>query len=319
MKKGKINRILDIYTNLMNGHLIKKSHEVQKYGVNERSIQRDLDDIRNYLSDQAAAQDGCENSVVYDYANKGYRIAAGFEKQLTNSEILAVCKILLDSRAFCKKDMETIINKLMYCCVPKENKNSVKELILNEMHCYVEPRHKTRFMEMMWEIGESIRKKQYIEIDYIRSKDKEIVKRKLKPVAIMFSEYYFYLAAYIDDKDKVREKFQVYNDKYPTIYRIDRIKRLKKLKEDFIVPYKDKFQEGEFRKRVQFMYGGKLQKVEFKYSGYDVDVILDRLPTAEILHEEDGIYTLRAEVFGKGIEMWLKSQGDFVHDIKFHV
>ena len=40
----------------------------------------------------------------------------------------------------------------------------------------------------------------YLEMDYKRTKDGEIVKRKVKPVAIMFSEYYFYLTAFIDDE-----------------------------------------------------------------------------------------------------------------------
>ena len=64
------------------------------------------------------------------------------------------------------------------------------------------------------------------------------------------------------------------------------------------------------------MYGGKLRKVKFRYSGYSVEAILDRLPTAKILDEEpheDGkrtVYTISAEVFGDGIDMWLRSQGD---------
>lgn len=56
------------------------------------------------------------------------------------------------------------------------------------------------------------------------------------------------------------------------------------------------------------MYRGKLHKVKFKYSGLDIDAVLDRLPTTQILTEEDGIYTVSAEVFGKGIDMWLRSQ-----------
>lgn len=56
------------------------------------------------------------------------------------------------------------------------------------------------------------------------------------------------------------------------------------------------------------MYGGKLHKLKFKYSGIDIDAILVRLPTATILTEEDGIYTVQAEVFGNGIGMWLRSQ-----------
>ena len=80
----------------------------------------------------------------------------------------------------------------------------------------------------------------------------------------------------------------------------------------FHIPYSSRFEEGEFRKRVQFMYGGKLQKIKFKYFGNDIDAVLDRLPMARILDEEHGVYTIRAEVFGKGIDMWLRSQGELV-------
>lgn len=125
----------------------------------------------------------------------------------------------------------------------------------------------------------------------------------------MFSEYYFYMAAFIDDEE-VKEDFDVIGDSFPTIYRIDRIKRLNVLEETFRMPYKDRFEEGEFRKRIQFMYGGRLQRIRFKYSGLDVDAVLDRLPTAKVLSEEDGVYTISAEVFGKGIDMWLRSQGE---------
>ena len=102
----------------------------------------------------------------------------------------------------------------------------------------------------------------------------------------MFSEYYFYMAALIDD-EKVRENFNVINDSFPTIW-----------------------------KKIQFMYGERLRKIKFKYFGYSVEAILDRLPTAKILDEEpheDGkrtVYTISAEVFGDGIDMWLRSQGD---------
>ena len=145
-------------------------------------------------------------------------------------------------------------------------------------------------------------------------KDKAVVKRKVTPVAIMFSEYYFYLTAFIDDEE-VRKDFDVINDSFPTIYRVDRIKKLKVLNEKFHIPYSSRFEEGEFRKRIQFMYGGKLQKVKFRYSGLDIDAVFDRLPTAQVLTEEDGVYTVSAEVFGKGIDMWLKSQGDNVEII----
>lgn len=66
------------------------------------------------------------------------------------------------------------------------------------------------------------------------------------------------------------------------------------------------------------MYGGKLQKVKFKYSGNDIDALLDRLPTATVLSEYEGVYTISAEVFGKGIDIWLSRQGNYVTQIQFY-
>lgn len=306
--KGKIDRVLDIYTKLMNGSLIRKEEEAVNYNVNERSIQRDIEDIRIFLENSAAGS-GYANSLVYDWKKKGYHLEQIHKVKLSDSEVLAVCKILLDSRAFTKKEMTEILHKIISCCVPKVNQKEIGELIANEEYHYVEPRHKTVFIDTMWEIGQAIRHSQYIEIEYVRSKDKSRVKRKVQPVAIMFSEYYFYLTAFIED-EAVRKDFDVINDSFPTIYRMDRIKKLRVLDERFHIPYADRFEEGEFRKRVQFMLGGKLQKVRFVYSGVDIDAILDRLPTAKILSEEDGKYVVEAEVFGKGIDMWLRSQGE---------
>ena len=211
--------------------------------------------------------------------------------------------------------MTGMLDKLVTCCVPESNQKLVKELIRNEEYHYVELKHKSDFIDRMWDIGQAIRESKYIEISYKRTKDKKVVKRKVMPAAIMFSEYYFYLTAFIDDED-IKKGFDVINDSFPTIYRIDRIKSLTVTDERFLIPYKNRFEEGEFRKRVQFMYGGKLQRIKFKYTGSDVDSILDRLPTAKIIGEEDGIYTVSAEVFGKGIDMWIRSQGDYVTVMK---
>lgn len=310
LKFDKTPRILGIYSKLINGYVVNKAEEAVNYGVNERSIQRDIDDIRNFVDSDPSMQ-GMMNSVIYDRAAGGYRLETLYRMRLTNSEILAVCKILLDSRAFTKKEMSELLGKLIECCVPKKNQKLVDDLIKNEEFHYVEPRHKTEFLDNLWELGRAIKSCSYIEISYTRMKDKATVQRKLRPVGIMFSEYYFYLTAFIDD-DEVRKDFDVINDSFPTIYRLDRISSIKVLDEHFHIPYASKFEEGEFRKRIQFMYGGKLERVRFKYIGPDVDSILDRLPTAVIESEEDGSYIIRAEVFGKGINMWLRSQGDSI-------
>ena len=313
-RSDQIDRVLKIYSKLSDGYVVNKAEEAARYGVNERSIQRDIDHIRSFL-DEDSERTGTVNSVVFDRIEKGYRLETLYRVRLRNSEVLALCKILLDSRAFTKEEMVEMLDKLITCCVPEINQKRVKDLISNEEFHYVEPRHKTKFIGQMWDLGQAINESRYIEVDYYRTKDKRTVHRKLQPVSIMFSEYYFYLTAFIPDEE-VRKDFDVLNDSFPTIYRIDRIKSLKVSDERFHIPYSNRFEEGEFRKRIQFMYGGKLQKVKFRYTGPDIDAILDRLPTAQILDEDNGAYIVCAEVFGTGINMWLRSQGTYVELIQ---
>ena len=313
MPDNKVSRVLQLYAKLADGYVLNKAEEAAAYDVNERSIQRDIEDIRSFL-DEDSLRTGIQNTIIYDREQRGYRMESLYKLRLTNSEILALCKILLDSRAFTKPEIVEMLDKLVSCCVPERNQRVIRDLIRNEEFHYVEPRHRTVFIDTMWDLGQAIRETRFIEIEYYRVSDKKTVHRKLQPVAIMFSEYYFYLTAFIDDED-VRKGFDVINDAFPTIYRIDRIKSMRVLDERFHIPYTSRFEEGEFRKRIQFMYGGRLQKVRFRYKGPDIDAILDRLPTAKVLDEDQGVYTVEAEVFGKGIDMWLRSQGSYVERI----
>ena len=111
-KRSKNSRILDLYERLNAGKTINKTDEAQRFGVDERSVQRDIDDIRSFL-DERAVVDGDSRQIVYDRSKKGF-VLEGFQSPLmSNSEILAVCKILLESRAFTKAEMSLILDKLI--------------------------------------------------------------------------------------------------------------------------------------------------------------------------------------------------------------
>ena len=308
MDGKKVDRILDIYTRLLSGKKVNLTEIAYEYGVSERSVQRDINDIRNFY-DNEASSDGYENYVKYISEKKSYVLENTFKASLSNSEILAICKILLQTRPFTKDEMTSLLERLIECCVPEANRKMVGELIANEAFHYAEPKHKKKFIDDMWKVAEAIATANFIEINYKKT-DETVVVRKLKPLAIMFSEHYFYLTAFIDDEDTIREKFDVLNDSFPTIYRIDRITKLKVLDKKFHIPYSSRFEEGEFLKRIQFMYGGKLRRIKFKCEKNSLEAILDRLPTANIVSEKEGKYLILAEVFGDGVDMWIRSQGD---------
>lgn len=299
-------RLLEIYSRLSEGAVLKKSELAQDFHVTQRSIQRDIEDLRCFFAERHLEQD-----VIYDTKLRGYRLMQATPKGLSNSEILAVCKILLESRSMRKDEMLPILDKLIFCAVPESSQKAVKALIANEELHYVEPHHNRPILDGLWEIGQAIKNQQIIEIEYERMKEPRLVRRRVQPVGIMFSEYYFYLTAFLEDKTD----FENPDDLFPTIYRIDRIHSFKVLDEHFRIPYTSRFEEGEFRKRIQFMYGGKLERVKFRYSGPSIEAVLDRLPTARILSQDANGWTVEAEAFGKGIEMWLRSQGEYIEAV----
>lgn len=315
-ENDKVSRVLAIYTKLMNGAVIDKEEEARRYGVNKRSIQRDIDDIRDYLG-KTNDKGKVYESVQYDYKKKGYHLKHIYKMKLKNSEILAICKILLESRSMNKKEMTDILERLIKECVPIENQKTIREFVANEEFHYIEPQHKESFIDKMWEINQAIQEHRYIELEYKRTKEKEAIKKKLKPVAILFSEYYFYLTALIDN-EVTRGDFNIIKDSFLTMYRIDRIGKLKVLDEKFHTPYTDELEEREFRKRIQFIRSGALQRVQFKCNGALVETVFDRLPTAKILHEDETGCMIEAEVFGEGIKKWIRSQGEQISEVSYN-
>lgn len=307
MENDKGIRMLCLYEQLTHGKGIRKREAADKFGVNERSIQRDIDLLRDFFADQDPPME-----IRYDQKLRCYQLVAMEPIFLDCGEILAVCKILLESRSLPPEEMGTILNKLLVSCVAPADKKMIADILANEKFHYIGPRHNQKLAPRIWTLGQAIQNRSVISVRY-HTQTGEVKRRILQPVGLMFSEFYFYLTAFIEDIDK-KEHFENADDLFPTIYRVDRIENLEVLDRHFRVPYSQRFSEGEFRKRVQFMYGGKLQTVRFTYRGPSVEVVLDRLPTAEILSEKDGAYEIRAEVFGKGIEMWLRSQGEHVSD-----
>lgn len=77
-------RVLSIYDKLVRGETVNKISisEATWFGVNEKTIQRDIDAIRNFLSQSIVDGHGVVGEVVYDRSKKGYRleVVAGGER-----------------------------------------------------------------------------------------------------------------------------------------------------------------------------------------------------------------------------------------------
>ena len=139
-----------MYVNLCEGKPINKSEVANKYGVDERSIQRDIDDIRAFLDERSMFGDG--RTIEYDRTKKGFVMAGDEASMMNNSEILAVSKILLESRSMRKDEIMPILEKLLDFCVPVSNQKAVKKLVANEQLHYVPPKHNKYILKGLWDL-----------------------------------------------------------------------------------------------------------------------------------------------------------------------
>lgn len=80
----KTERILQLYRMLYEGKAITKSDLAARFDVNEKTIQRDIEDIRAFLDNKS----GGKETLLYDRSSNRYRIVLNDDSHLTNSEIL---------------------------------------------------------------------------------------------------------------------------------------------------------------------------------------------------------------------------------------
>lgn len=298
LDNAKSFRLLNLYERLNRGEIVNKREFAEEFEISEKSVQRDIEDLRVYLAEYY--ENGDDITVEYSYRKNGYYLEKKEREFLTNKEILGISKILLESRAFNKDELDILIQKLLMQATPTARLN-IKELILNEKFHYVPLRHNKLLLDTIWKLSDFIHNKFIITFEYERQ-DHKVTHRTVKPLAIMFSEYYFYLIAWFYDDSK----------DYPAVFRVDRISNIVNTEKHYNIPYSNRFEDGEFRKRVQFMYSGPLKTILFEFSGPSLEAILDRIPTASVVSQKDNIYTIKAECYGDGILMWLRTQGDNV-------
>ena len=149
LPEAKSARLLTIYSRLVGGETLSRTELARDYNVSTRSIQRDVEALRCFIAEQGLAQE-----IVYGKKFGGYRLMFSEPRGLTNDEILAVCKILLESRSLRRDEMMPILDKLIDCAVPEDSKKAVKKLIGNEAHHYIEPHHGKRILRSLWQIGQ---------------------------------------------------------------------------------------------------------------------------------------------------------------------
>lgn len=297
-KIHKADRVLKLFFRALKGESLSVKALADETKVSPRSITRDINDLKAFLDDYRGILPNAE--LKYSSADHCYTLE--MDNLFSNRELFALSKILIGSRALNKDELLGIISKLK-SHTSCSDKKRLEELIAKEILHYSEVGSDCEsVIENVWNISSYIQDKKVITIKYYKM-NRDLVKHKIKPLSIMFSEYYFYLIAYKCDEEIPNT---------PVYFRIDRISEITVHRENYSLPKNKEFNEGLLRKRSQFMWPGPLRTIRFEFTGPSVQAILDRLPTARLIDKYDGKSLIEAEVYGDGIKMFLLSQGSWV-------
>lgn len=298
IKRKKSDIVLNLLIRAMKGEPLVTHQLAGEFAVSERSVARYISDLKAFLADNRELLGNAE--LNYLPAEHCYIMKA--EHFLSNTELLALTKILIGSRAFSKDTLKELVGKLKANTTYTDRK-TLDNLIRKEIHYYNGVNADCEdLLENIWKITEAIENHTPITINYYKM-NREWVKHKLIPSSIMFTEYYFYLLAYKSDDE---------NPTHPVYFRIDRITDIVVHREKFKIEKEPAINEGEIRLKSQFMWPGPARKITFEFTGPSVQAILDRLPTAKIIKKTKNASIIEAEVYGDGIKMFLLSQGAWV-------
>lgn len=299
MKK---DRVLEIFYRLLTGTGVSVADLADEYEVSTKSISRDISEVKNFISDHRDLLSNAE--VKYSASAKKYYME--LDHFLSVDELFALVKMMIGCRGFSKVETLTLIGKMKQF-TDKRNADTISQLISNEMYHFNEVKHDCKsVVEYLWKLTDCIENRKEITISYYKM-NRDYVERRVRPLAITFTDYYFYLIGYQEKKKKGQE-----SDWDIRYYRVDRMVNIVEHRGHFTLTNQEKLDEGDLMSKIQYMFPGKTRHIRFAFTGPSVQAVLDKIPTARVVEIKNGTHIIDAEVFGTGINMFLLSQGSWV-------
>lgn len=297
MDNTKQDRILEIFFRGLRGEDLSVQRLADEYAVSTKSITRNINDLKSFLADHRELVGNTE--LRYSHQDRCYRLF--MDEFLSSKELFSLVEVMIGARAFSKEALLALTAKLKKFTTP-EDRQKLESLVRKELYHYPEVKHDCESVQdHLWQLVSCIADKREISIDYYRM-DRKWVTHRLRPASVMFTDYYFYLIAFLTEGKTEK----------PYYFRIDRIKQITVHRKKFTPEDTPTFDEGLLRQRSLFMWPGKLQTIRFEFTGPSVQAVLDKLPTAKIIEHTGPKYLIEAETYGNGIKMWLLSQGHWI-------
>lgn len=286
-------RLLTIFFRLQAGERLSKAQLSKKFGIDNRTVQRDMSILKNFLKDQHISN----TEIKFDTSDNTYRLIA--KTTFNKKDILVISKILLENHALNKSELNSLLEDLL-SLLSREEKKEIEAIIGSERFNYKSLTNDKDRIDTICFLSEAIRREQMLEIEY-KAPLKDVKSHIVFPVSLYYDARYFYLVAY-----------HLKHDNYIT-FRVD---RMESLSESHVkkpeISYGRKYRDGEVRNQKVDAFEGRKIDVTLIYKG-NTEIVLDQFPEREILSENHDEIKVKIKTQDTpGLKRWILGQGEAV-------
>ena len=284
-------RLLTIFLRLQAGKKLSKVKLSKEFGVDPKSIQRDISRLKGILEENPNL--GLE--ITFDTSDNTYCLNG--KTTFNKKDILVISKILLENRALNKSELNSLFEGLL-SLLSIEEKKEVNAIISSERLNYKSLTNDKDRIDTIWFLSEAIRREQMLEIEY-NAPLKDVKSHIIFPVSLYYDAHYFYLVAY-----------HLKHEKYTT-FRVDRIESLSESHaKKPEISYGRKYRDGDVRNQKVDAFEGRKIKVRLRYTGIP-EIVFDQFPNHEIISEEKGNMIIQIETQDTpGLKRWILGQAE---------
>lgn len=203
IKTDKVSRILLLYHLLMTGKHVYKDSFVLENGINDRTFDRDIEDLRLFLADSFSFRE-----LIYDKISKSYYLTGVDEFTcLDQADARLLLKLLFSSQSL-RKDEVQGLSQCVLSAVGRMEKDVIEKFIKKELRLY-ESEQDGPILKLVNDLYYVIERKLLIDLrmksDFANTaKDFNTVSiLNVEPVDIILKENVFILKCKLNNEEKM--------------------------------------------------------------------------------------------------------------------
>lgn len=176
-----------LYHYLLNGEHIDKASFSLEHNITERSFDRDIEDIRLFLSEIFSS-----NELLFDKASRTYYLTGEQPQYIDRMEAVAIGRILLSSSSLRYDEMMGLLHVLL-ATVSEDDANAVRRYLRRGIAEYTSTTT-TAILKLLGDLYEVIQTNGNIEIT-LSGDERAQVTKLVSPLEVNLIGDHFYLTA----------------------------------------------------------------------------------------------------------------------------